>query len=48
MPFVRLRLRLRRIEVVEHDPEKLALDVIGGGNRFSDQVMLEQEDRQQA
>jgi hypothetical protein len=27
--------------VAEHDPEKLALDVIGGGSRFSDKITLQ-------
>ena len=26
----------------EHDPEKLVLDLIGDGNRFSDKIMLKQ------
>lgn len=30
-------------QVLEHDPGKLALDPIGGGNRFSEKIMLKQE-----
>jgi len=27
-------------QALEHDPEKAAPDVIGGGNRFSEKIML--------
>jgi hypothetical protein len=32
---------------LEHDPEKLVLDLIGDGNRFSEKIMLKQEARAQ-
>jgi hypothetical protein len=31
------------IGVLEHDPEKACPDLIRGGNRFSEKIMLDQE-----
>jgi len=32
------------VDLPEHDPEKPAPDLIRGGNRFSEKIMLKNED----
>jgi hypothetical protein len=41
-PAMRQFLAMREKMLLEHDPEKPAPDVIGGGHRFSEKIMLHQ------
>jgi hypothetical protein len=36
-----------RLRGLEHDPEKAAPDLIRGGSRFSEKIMLEQNTREE-